>query len=71
MAGFTFRGRTEHRRHVVLAFDVGFRCEIQVAAIGLRFAGKCGLQISFGFRSFELHRFLLLSKCGAGPRGPV
>ncbi len=53
MAGFAFRGRAEYRRHVVVALDVGLLREIQIAAIGLAFAGERCLQIVLGFRAFK------------------
>ena len=68
MTGFAFGGGTEHGSDIVLAFDVRLRCKIQVPPVGLRFARKCGFQIPFRFRSFELHRLLLLFKYGTGPR---
>ena len=49
--------------------DIGLRCEIQITAIGLRFAGKRRFQITFRFRSFELHGFLLSFKCLNGRAG--
>ena len=45
MTGFAFRGRAEYRGHIVLAFDVRFRSEVQITTIGLRFAGERVLQI--------------------------
>src|SRR5437773_827815 len=41
------------RRHVVVAFDVRLLREIEIAAIGLAFAGKRCLQIVLGFRTFQ------------------
>jgi hypothetical protein len=45
VAGLALGGRTEHRRHVVVALDVGLGCEIEVTAVGLRFAGEGVLQV--------------------------
>ena len=57
VAGLAFGGRAEQRGHVVLAFDVGLVCEVQIAAVGLRFAGEGVLQIVVGLGTFEaLHR---------------
>ena len=53
MAGFAFGGGAEHGGDVVVAFDVGLLREIEVAAVGLGFAGKGGFQIVFGFCAFE------------------
>jgi hypothetical protein len=55
VAGFAFGGRAEHRRNVVLAFNVRLRGEIEVAAISLGFARERGLEVAMGFRAFELH----------------
>jgi hypothetical protein len=38
---------------VVMAFDVGFRGEIQVAAVRLRLAGERGLEVVVGLGAFE------------------
>ena len=65
VAGLAFGGGAEQRRHVVLPFDVGLVCEIQVAAIGLRFAGEGVLQVLLGLRSFQSgHVTLLLGGVG-------
>ena len=53
VAGLAFRGGAEHGGDVVVAFDVGLLREIQIAAVGLQFAGERGLQIVFGFASLE------------------
>jgi hypothetical protein len=53
VTGFAFSGRAEQRCHVWLTFDVSFVCEIQITAVGLRFAGKCGFQVFFRFGAFE------------------
>ena len=55
VAGLAFGGRAKHRRHIVVAFDIRLGREIQIAAIGLRFAGKCVLQILFGLGPREFH----------------
>ena len=52
MAGLALGRRAEHRRHVVVAFDVRLLREIQITAIGLAFAGECSLQIVLGLRTF-------------------
>ena len=49
MARFALRRGAEHGGDVILTFHIGFLCEIQITAIGLRFAGKCVFQITFGF----------------------
>ena len=60
MAGFAFGGGTEHGGNVVVAFHVGLCCEVEVTAIGLRFAGEGGLQMFFSFRALELHNLISL-----------
>ena len=40
VAGFAFRGGAEHGGDIVIAFDIGLLREIEIAAIGLAFAGK-------------------------------
>jgi hypothetical protein len=55
MAGLTLGGGAEHGGNVVVAFDVGLVREVQVAAVGLRLAGKRGLQVAFCLGSLELH----------------
>ena len=55
VAGFAFGGRTEDSGNVVIAFDVGLLCEIQITAVGLAFASERGLQIFFGAGAFERH----------------
>src|SRR5882672_1225832 len=55
VASFAFGSGAEHRRHVVLPFDVRLRREIEVAAVCLGFTRKCRLEIAVGFRAFELH----------------
>jgi hypothetical protein len=53
--GLALGSGTKHRRHIVIAFDIRFGREVQVATIGLRFAGKGVLQILFGPGSSEFH----------------
>ncbi len=53
VAGFAFSGGAEQGRHIVLAFDVGLVCEVQIAAVGLGFAGEGGLQVFFRPGAFE------------------
>ena len=45
MAGLAFGGRAEHGGDIVVAFDVGLLCEIEIAAVGLAFAGERVLEI--------------------------
>src|SRR5471032_1940122 len=57
VAGFAFGGRAEHDGDIVVAFDVGLLCEVQVTAVGLALAGERCLQVAFGLRSLEIcHR---------------
>jgi hypothetical protein len=53
MAGLALGGRTEDGRYVVVAFDVGALCEVQVTAVGLRLAGKCVFEVLFGLGAFQ------------------
>ena len=62
VAGLAFGGGTEQRGHVVLALDVGLVREVQIAAVGLRFARKGVLQVLFGLRSFQAHLTLLVGE---------
>ena len=55
VAGFAFRRRTEHGGHVVVAFHVRLVCEIEVTAVGLRFAREGGLQVLFSLAAFKFH----------------
>src|ERR1700733_3211729 len=59
MSGFPFRGGTEHRRHVVVAFNVRLLCEVQVTAIRLGFPGEGFLQTGLGLAALEVHDGLL------------
>src|SRR5580698_1197223 len=60
MAGLALGGRAEDHGDVVVAFDVGLLCEIEVAAVGLALAGKRRLQIVFGLGSLEVRHLVLL-----------
>ncbi len=62
MAGLAFGSGAEQHRDVVLAFDVGLVREVQVAAIGLRFARERVAQALLGFRSFQSHDDLLVKQ---------
>jgi hypothetical protein len=53
MAGFAFRGGAENGGDVIMAFDVGLLCELEVAAIGLAFAGESLFQIFPGLGVLE------------------
>ena len=48
VAGLALGGGAEQRGDVVLAFHVGLVREVQVAPVGLRFAGEGVLQVLFG-----------------------
>src|SRR5438477_13169453 len=61
VAGFALGSGAEHRRDVVLPFDVGFRRKVKVAAVCLRFPRKCRLEIAVGLGAFELHVCLRVS----------
>jgi hypothetical protein len=50
-----FSSRPEYRCDVVLPLDVGFRGEVQIAAIRLGFTCERGFEIVVGLRAFELH----------------
>ena len=52
---FPFRGGAEHGGHVVFPFHVGLGREVEVAAVGLGFAGKGGLQVFEGLAIFQIH----------------
>ena len=54
MAGLAFRGGAEHGGDVVVAFDVGLLREIEIAAVGLAFAGEGVLQIFHGLACFSV-----------------
>jgi hypothetical protein len=61
VTGFTFSGGTEQRCHVVLTFNVSFVCEVQIATVGLGFAGEGVFQALFRARAFECcHGYLLV-----------
>src|SRR5436190_19631001 len=64
MTGFAFRRRAEHRRDVVLAFDVGLVGEVQIPAVRLRFACERGLEILMRLAAVEvLHRAVSFRCC--------
>ena len=45
VTGFTFGGGPENGCNVVVAFNIGLLCEIEITAIGLGFAGKSTLLV--------------------------
>src|SRR5208283_4019376 len=53
VAGLAFRGVAEQARDIRTAFHVGLLGEIQVAAVGLRFAGKRRFQILVSLGAFQ------------------
>ena len=55
VAGFTFGGGPEHRRHVAQSFHVGLLREVKVATVGLRLGGEGGLEVFFGPGTLERH----------------
>src|SRR5690606_30921863 len=55
VAGLTLGGGAKHGGHVVVTLDVGLRGEVQVATVGLRFAGKRFFQVQLGFAAFKFH----------------
>jgi hypothetical protein len=52
MARLTLGSGTEHRGHVIEAFDVRLGREVQITAIRLRFACECILEILFRLTTF-------------------
>jgi NAD/NADP transhydrogenase alpha subunit len=48
VAGLALGGGAENGRDVVVALDIGLVREVEVAAVGLRFAGEGGFQATFG-----------------------
>ena len=66
VAGFALGGRTEEGGDVVLALDVRLVCEIEVAAIRLRFAGESILEILFRLCALEVHDALLVDAVRLG-----
>ena len=70
MARLPLSSRTEHGGDIVVTFDVGLLGEIKIAAIGLGFAGKCGLQIVFCLGPGKRHG-VLLNGLGYGPALPT
>src|SRR5262245_57586175 len=53
MPGLALGGRPEHGGHVVVALDIRLLGEIEVAPVGLAFAGDCSLEIVQGLRAFQ------------------
>jgi hypothetical protein len=53
MAGLALGGGTEERGDVVLPFDIGLVREIEITAVGLRFACERGLQVVVGLGAFQ------------------
>src|ERR1051325_9827671 len=53
MPGFRLGGISEQAAHVRIAFDVGDACEIQIPAVGLRFARERALQVFKTLRTLE------------------
>src|SRR6185295_3392154 len=51
VTGLAFRRRAEHGCNVVESFDVGLRCEVEIATIRLRLASERVLQILFRLRA--------------------
>ena len=60
MARLAFGRGTKHRRDIVVAFDVGLGCEIQVTTVRLRLTGERVFQILLGLAAFEVHGSLLI-----------
>ena len=58
-AGLAFSGGAESCGHVVLAFDVGLVCKVQMAPLGLRFASEVVFQVLLGLRTIQAHVDLL------------
>ncbi len=59
VAGLALCGRAKYGGHVVVALNVGLRCEIQIATIRLALTRESILQILFGLATFEIHGSLL------------
>ena len=53
MPSLAFGGGAEQRGHVGVGFDVGLVRELQIAVVGLRFAGEGGFQVFFRSGAFE------------------
>src|SRR5690242_6672818 len=70
--GLTFGGRAKQRRHIVVAFHVGLRGEVQVTPVRLRLAGERGLQIvvrAAAFQRFHVASFgIYRPSLGTGSR---
>ena len=59
VAGLAFCGVAEQASDVGKAFDVGYFREVEVAAVGLGFAGERGLEVCVGLGTVEVrHGFL-------------
>ena len=52
VTGLTLGGRAENGRDVVVPFNIGLLGEIQIAAVGLAFAGERVFQVLLGFGAF-------------------
>ena len=61
VAGFAFGGRPENRGNVIVAFDVGFLCEIEVTTVRLAFTGKGRFQVFERLRVFQGGHVILLT----------
>ena len=68
MSRLPFRGRTEHRRDVVVSFHVRLGGEVEVASVGLRLPCESVLEVLFGLAALDAHGRLL--KCWSGRRLP-
>ena len=62
VAGFALGGRAKHRGDIVMALDIGLLREIQIAAVGLAFAGERGLEVVLRLRALESYRISTRSK---------
>ena len=68
VAGFALGGGAEQRCHIVLAFNVGLVCEVQVTTVRLRLAGKGVLQVLLGLGTLQCcHGVLLVWGCVRDP----
>src|SRR5690606_29431078 len=59
VAGLAFGGGPEDRGDIVVAFDVGLLCEVEVAAVRLALTREGVLQVLFGLRVLQRHGSLL------------
>ena len=62
MAGLALGRRAEDGGDVVVALDVGLLREVEIAAVGLQFAGEGGLQVVFGLRPFQVGHVIVLPR---------